>query len=91
MRTRAKNPRRQLGQYVRMEHEQLRTLRYIWLFWFVPLLVFVLAWVLSWHRFALILSGIGIGSGVIQHLVERDRLRQYRERAAELRQSSGDA
>lgn len=83
-----KDPRRQIGQYKHLISVEESSLRWAWMYWFLPLLIFAASIFFDWHWLIKSASAIASVSGAIHHVNDLSRLRLYEERVAELEERS---
>ncbi len=83
----AKNPRRQAAAFRRGIEGQRSLLRFVALFWILPLGLGVLSFALDWHWLIRTFAVLGFLSGIIQHSAEVSRRNDYRRKLESIEKS----
>lgn len=80
--------RRQLGQYKRMVKEQQQMLRWVWIFWALPIPIVLLSFYFDWHWAGKALSIFAVVTGVMTHSDVTARIWLYETKIEELQRRS---
>ena len=81
--------RRQIGQYKRLIREQQEMLRWIWVFWALPIPFVFMAFFFDWHWFAKAATIFAVVTGAMTHADVNARIWLWQKKIDELEQVAG--